>query len=241
MEKETAQEILDLSQKEYDEFASEFSESRQIFWEELKFLKEYAQKGDRILDIGCGNGRLSDLFKNEGMEYTGIDFSEKLIKIAKEERGKNGKFIQANALDLPFENNSFDTIFSIAVLHHTPSKENRMRFIFEANRVLKPGGVCVLTVWNTLNRKFAKAHMAHFLKKISGNSDLDFGDIIIPFGKQKRQRYIHSFTKISLRGLFEKNYFSNISVQNIKRKSGHANLVVVAQKKRKSTKDFDEK
>lgn len=237
MKKETAQAILKLSQEEYDEYASEFSNSRQFFWDELKFLKEYAREGSKVLDIGCGNGRLSDMFQNDEIDYTGVDFSEKLISIAKEERGENGTFIQADALKLPFKDNSFDTVFSIAVLHHIPSKENRVRFVSEAHRVLNPGGVCVLTVWNTLQRKFIKIHIVNSLKKIFGLSKLDIGDIIIPFGKNKRQRYIHSFTKKSLRKLFEKNDFSNISIQKIKRKSGHSNLVVIAQKDPKASMD----
>ncbi|MGM0629427.1 MAG: class I SAM-dependent methyltransferase [Patescibacteria group bacterium] len=230
MKKETAQAILKLSQEEYDEYASEFSNSRQFFWDELKFLKEYANKGDRVLDIGCGNGRLSDMFIDNDINYTGVDFSKSLIDIAKEERGENGRFIQADALKLPLKDNSFNTIFSIAVLHHIPSKGNRVRFVSEAYRVLNPGGVCVLTVWNTLNCKFTKIHVLNSLKKILFLSKLDFGDIIIPFGKNKRKRYIHSFTKKGLKKLFEKNGFSNISIQKIKRKSGHSNLVVIAQK-----------
>ncbi|MFP4617175.1 MAG: class I SAM-dependent methyltransferase [Candidatus Paceibacterota bacterium] len=230
MKKETAEKILKMSEKEYDEYASEFSNSRQFFWDELKFLKEYVNSGNSVLDIGCGNGRLSDLFKNEDIDYTGIDFSKQLIEIAKKERGKNGTFVQATALDLPFKDSSFDKVFSIAVLHHIPSKEKRDRFISEAHRVLKPDGICVLTVWNTFQSRFIKTHVEHSLKKVLGRSNLDFGDMIIPFGKQKRQRYIHSFTKTGLRRLFEKSGFSNISVQKIKRKSGQSNLVIIAQK-----------
>ena len=231
MKKETAQAILKLSKDEYDEYASEFSNSRQHFWDELKFLKNYANRGDRVLDIGCGNGRLSDMFIDNDIDYTGVDFSKSLIEIAKEERGKNGTFIQADALKLPFKDNSFDTVFSIAVIHHIPSKENRVKFVSEANRVLKPGGVFILTAWNTLQWRFLKSHTLHSLKKVFGLSDLNLGDIIIPFGKDKRQRYIHTLTKRSIRKLLKKNGFSEISVQDIKRKSGHSNLVAVAQKK----------
>ena len=102
MKKETAQAILKLSQEEYDEFASEFSASRQIFWDELQFLKEHVHKKDRVLDIGCGNGRLIDLFENENINYTGVDFSKKLIEIAKKERGEKGKFIQAGYWDVGY-------------------------------------------------------------------------------------------------------------------------------------------
>lgn len=219
-----------MSKKEYDEYASEFSNSRQFFWDELKFLKEYVNSGDSVLDIGCGNGRFSDLFKNEDIDYTGIDFSKQLIEIAKKERGKNGTFVQASALSLPFKDSSFDKVFSIAVLHHIPSKEKRKKFISEIHRALVPSGICVLTVWNTFQSRFIKTHVEHSLKKVLGRSNLDFGDMIIPFGKQKRQRYIHSFTKTGLRRLFEKSGFSNISVQKVKRKSGQSNLVIIAQK-----------
>lgn len=230
MKKETAQALLKLSQEEYDEYASEFSSSRQFFWDELKFLKEYANSGDNLLDIGCGNGRLSDMFENKNIRYTGVDFSKELIEIAKKERGKNKRFIQANALKLPFKDNSFDTVFSIAVLHHIPSKENRKKFLSEAHRVLKPNGICVLTVWNTLQWRFIKIHKKHFLDKIRGLSDLDFGDMIIPFGKNKRKRYVHTFTKRELQKLFKRNNFSNISIQEVKRESGYSNLVIIAQK-----------
>ena len=232
MKKETAQKLLKLSQEEYDEYASEFSNSRQFFWDELRFIKNYAHPGDRVLDVGCGNGRLSDMFENKNIQYTGVDFSKKLIEIAKKERGKNGTFLQANALNLPFEDSSFDAVFSIAVLHHIPSKENRIKFISEAYRVLKNDGVYTLTVWDTLQWKFIKSHKKHFLDRLRGLSELDFGDMIIPFGKKKRQRYIHTFTKRSLRKLFKRSGFSDISIQEIKRKSGHSNLVVIAQKNR---------
>lgn len=230
MKKDIAQKLLSLSEKEHDAFASEFSTSRPFFWRELDFLKEHVHTGTAVLDIGCGNGRLVDVFEGIDIEYTGIDFSKELIAIAQHERGSKGVFLKADALALPFEENSFDAVFSIAVLHHIPSRENRMQFVSEAYRVLKPGGVCVLTVWNIAQWKFFKVHLEHSLKKIFGVSKLDFGDIIIPFGKKKRERYIHMLTARSLKKLFKKSGFSDISVQEVKRKSGYSNLVVIAKK-----------
>ncbi len=231
MKKETADDLLKLSREEYDKYALEFSDTRQCFWEELKFLKEYVDVEYKVLDIGCGNGRLLDLFENIDINYTGVDSSKELIAIAQKLKGFKGTFIQADALSLPLEDNSFDAVFSIAVLHHIPSKENRMKFISEAHRVLKPGGIFVFTVWNTLQWKFAKTHLIHFFKKIFGFSKLDFGDIIISFGNEKRQRYIHSFTKHGIRNLFKKNNFADIYIQEVKRESGYANFVVIAKNK----------
>lgn len=230
MKKDTAQTLLTLSREEYDEYAKEFSHSRKNFWKELEFLKTYTHAGERVLDIGCGNGRLIDVLPSSGIHYTGIDFSKELITIAQEARGEKGTFIHADALSLPFENNSFDTVFSIAVLHHIPSHAHRMRFVAEAYRVLKPNGTCVLTVWNTLQWKFMKTHVVQTLKKLCGYSPMDFGDMILPFGKNKRQRYVHSFTTRGLKKMFERNNFSTISIREVKRQSGYANFVVTACK-----------
>jgi ubiquinone/menaquinone biosynthesis C-methylase UbiE len=230
VKKETAQKLLRLSKKEYNVFASEFSATRPFFWRELEYLKKYVFRGDSVLDIGCGNGRLVDLLGDTDIEYTGVDFSKELIAIAQSTRGTKGTFLKADALALPFEDSSFDVVYSVAVLHHIPSQENRKQFVREAFRVLKPGGVCVFTVWNIAQVKFLKTHILHGLKKIAGISELDFGDVIISFGKQKRQRYVHTFTKRSLQHLFGENGFSNISVQEVERKSGYANLVITAIK-----------
>jgi ubiquinone/menaquinone biosynthesis C-methylase UbiE len=230
VKKDTAQVLLKLSEEEYDVYASEFSNTRKYFWRELEFCKEYVKRGDKVLDIGCGNGRLHDAFDGTEIDYTGIDSSKELIAIAQKERGNNGTFIHGNALALPFADSTFDTVFSIAVLHHIPSKKYRKQFISEVHRVLKPGGVCVLTSWNTLQWKFAKAHAIHTLKKLCGLSRLDFGDLMLTFGKEKRKRYVHSLSKSGLRKLFTQNMFSDISVKEVRRKSGYANLVVVAHK-----------
>ena len=230
MKKETAQALLKLSEEEYDTYATEFSDTRKFFWRELEFLKEYVHKESRVLDIGCGNGRLVDMFEGMEINYTGIDSSKELIKIAKKERGSKGSFFHANALELPFDDGTFDTVFSIAVLHHVPSEAYRAQFVSEIHRVLKPGGTCVVTTWNILQWKFAKAHALHTTKILLGNSKLDFGDLMLTFGKEKRKRYVHALSKSSVRKLFKRNSFVDISVQEVQRKSGYANLVVVANK-----------
>jgi len=231
MKKDAAQKMLKLSEEEYDSYAEEFSNSRPFFWRELEDLNQFAKDGDNILDIGCGNGRLLSLLENKKIHYTGIDSSKKLIDIAKKNHSEEQKFIHANALSLPFQDKTFDTVFSIAVLHHVPSQKLRELFVAEASRVLKPKGILVLTVWNIYQWKFIKAHFLNTIKKILGQSDLDLGDIILSFGQKKRQRYIHGFTKKSLLQLLEKNGFTISSIKEVKRQSGYSNFVVIANKK----------
>ncbi len=231
MKKETAQKLLTFSEKEYDTYALEFSDSRPFFWRELGFLKKYARAEHNILDIGCGNGRILDLFGSKNIRYTGIDSSKELIEIAKKYRGDRGRFLHANALSLPFEDKSFDTVFSIAVLHHIPSKKFRNTFMSETYRVLKPRGTFIFTTWNILQWRFFKVHTIHILKKLVGRSDMDFGDTILSFGQLKRERYVHAFTKGSIKRLLKKHKFTVSSIEKVKRKSGYANLVIIAKKK----------
>jgi tRNA (uracil-5-)-methyltransferase TRM9 len=231
MKKETAQSILKLSEDEYDAFAREFSDTRAFFWKELEFLKEHVEPNQSVLDIGCGNGRLLNLFPDMPISYTGIDSSDELVKIARKVHGDKGTFLHGNAIALPFKGNSFDVVFSIAVIHHIPSKEFRGQFIAEANRVLKPGGKLIITTWNIRQWSFFKVHFFHTLKKIVGLSKLDFGDVVISFGKKKNQRYVHAFTKQEFTSLVKKHSFKILSSRNIKRKSGYSNLLVIATKK----------
>ena len=125
----------------------------------------------------------------------------------------------------------FDTTFAIAVLHHIPSKKFRTRFVIETYRTLKPRGTLVLTVWNIWQWRFFFAHLKHISKKMLGLSDLDFGDTILSFGQMKRKRYVHAFTKKSLRRILEKNGFTVSSIKEAKRRSGYANLVAIAKKR----------
>lgn len=227
MKKETADALLTLSEQEYDAMAGEFSRTRRFFWRELEFLKTYAHPGDRVLDVGCGNGRLLDLLEAMPVDYTGVDVSRELIAISHEQRGARGTFMQASALSLPFEDSSFDVVYSVAVLHHIPSHAYRRRFMEEINRVLKPGGTCVLTVWNIIQWKFAYAHLVQTVKKVCGLSPLDLGDVMLSFGNDKRKRYVHALRERELRHLFEASGLTCTSIKNVVRQSGYANVVAI--------------
>ena len=181
MEKEYAKYLLNKTKEDYNSIAEDFSSKRGKMWQELEFLKDYVSSGDKILDLGCGNGRLSELLQEKNTEYFGVDNSEELIKIAKK-RYPYGNFKIADALGLPFPINLFDKVISIAVLHHIPSEELRLQFIKEAKRVLKPKGIFITTAWDLLQRKISWGLLFKYtLLKLIGKSKLDFGDIFVPW------------------------------------------------------------
>ena len=157
MDKIYAKKISEDTRRNYNLIADDFSRTRRNLWPELSFLKEYVENGDKILDLGCGNGRLAELFKDKEIEYIGIDNSEKLIELAKNRyAAEKIRFIATDGVNLPFPENYFDKIFSIAVLHHIPSRELRLKFLSEARRVLKKDGIAVFTVWNLWQKKGIK-------------------------------------------------------------------------------------
>lgn len=176
-------------------------------WRDLKPLLDYTTPGDRVLDLGCGNGRLFQALKDKRIEYLGVDNSEKLIEIA---RGKYAapaaRFQVADGLSLSLLDNSFDKIYSIAVFHHIPSKEFRLQFLKEAKRVLKPDGFLILTVWKLAQKKSIKLILKYAVLKILGLSKLDFNDVLLPWAKTCK-RYVHQFSKRRLKKIIQNTGF----------------------------------
>ena len=207
MEREYAEYLLNKTKEDYDLIAEEYARTREFTWD-IEPLAKYVLPREKILDLGCGSGRLLKIFQKIEIDYLGVDGSKKLIKIA-QRKYPNAKFQVADVLNLSFPNNSFDKVFSIRVLPHIPSKEFQIRFLKEAKRVLKPGGLLILTawyLWGFTNKRNLLAIIKNLFLKIVGKSKLDFGDALIPWGK-KIMRYYHYFTKNSLKRLVRESGF----------------------------------
>ncbi len=103
-----------------------------------------------ILDVGCGIGG-SSLYLAEkfGARVTGITLSPVQANRAKERARAAGlqaktDFQVANALNIPFPDNSFDLVWSLESGEHMPDK---VKFLQECHRVLKPGGKLIFVTW----------------------------------------------------------------------------------------------
>ncbi len=98
-------------------------------------------KGKHLLEIGCGMGYDSLEFLKRGVRVTATDLTPNAVAMTIrhfEVEGVQAEAVHtANALDLPFDDNSFDAVWSNGVLHATGNTE---RAIQEARRVTKPGG-----------------------------------------------------------------------------------------------------
>lgn len=229
MDRNYAKYLLDKTRRDYNQIADDFSRTRGKIWEELKFLEENIAEDERVLDLGCGNGRLYEFLRRKSADYYGVDISEKLTAIAKK-RYPNAKFKVADALNLPFLDNFFDKIISIAVLHHIPSKEFRLQFLKEANRILKPGGMLFLVVWNLVSFKKSFIFLKYAALKILKKSNLDFGDAFFPWGEETL-RYVHRFSINELKKLIEAAGFKVKEIRILERQtSKESNILLIAQK-----------
>jgi ubiquinone/menaquinone biosynthesis C-methylase UbiE len=97
--------------------------------------------GDRLLDIGCGEGSLVDLLGNGGVPaiYAGIDLREEVIDEARATHGV-GPFTVASADALPFPNDAFEVVVASTLFSSVPSPEMEHAIAGEISRVLRPGG-----------------------------------------------------------------------------------------------------
>jgi len=194
-------------------------------------LKKFIKKGEKILDLGCGNGRLFEI-KNDA-EYFGADVSSKMIEIAKKNYPQ-GKFFLTSPLSLPFQDHFFDKVFCLSVFHHIPSFKYRMQFLKEIKRVLKKDGTLILTVWNLLPKKRVKWLLLKYtIFKLIGKSKLGFFDIFLPWKDSKGniiiQRYLHVFTLNSLKNTLEKAGFRVLEAKILKRSKKESNLFIMAR------------
>jgi len=106
-----------------------------------------ARPGERVVDLGCGTGRLAARIAAAGARVTGVDFSLESLR----EAGRLAPgllLVQADLTRLPFADGAFDRAVSSQVFHHLPGVDLRRRGAAEAARVLRKEGVLALTAYH---------------------------------------------------------------------------------------------
>lgn len=111
-------------------------------------LMEFDQHaGEEVLEIGGGMGTDLSQFARHGARVTDLDLSAGHLALARanfSRRGLEGRFVHHDAEALPFDDQTFDLVYSNGVLHHTP---NTRRVVGEIRRVLKPGGKAIIMMY----------------------------------------------------------------------------------------------
>jgi ubiquinone/menaquinone biosynthesis C-methylase UbiE len=116
---------------------------------DVRFCEQVFNRPGRLIDLGCGTGRLARPFLDRGFQYVGVDLSDEMLARAREENPA-ATFLKANLVDLAdVPDASFDWAACLfSTLGMIRGVENRRSALRSFIRILKPGGALVLHVHN---------------------------------------------------------------------------------------------
>lgn len=150
------------------------------------------QETDTVLDIGVGTGNALGYYPRRG-KIIGIDLSSGMLREARKKIVENKldhvTIFQANALQLPFEDSTFDHIF---ISHVISVVSDPVRLIQEAQRVAKPGSrIVIVNHFQSTNRIIAMIEkwLCPLCTKLGWRSDLALQDLIRKTGVEIDYRY----------------------------------------------------
>jgi SAM-dependent methyltransferase len=115
-----------------------------------RYLDDLAVEGRDVLEIGLGYGTVGQILAKRGARYHGADIATGPVAMMRDRLLRcgldvEGSLVQASALDLPWNEGTFDVVVSIGCLHHTGDLP---RAVSEVHRVLAPGGTAFVMLYN---------------------------------------------------------------------------------------------
>ncbi len=161
------QRLNEINRDFYTRFAGAFAESRSLTQSSLRRVLDRVPPGGRVLDLGCGHGRVAHLLDQHrpGARYLGLDFSDDLLRLARDgavglERIET-EFMPADLTEPGWarvlESRRFEAALALAVLHHIPGYENRRSILRDLGRHLSPAGSLVISTWQfTTNERMRR-------------------------------------------------------------------------------------
>ena len=211
--------------KVYDVIAESFDSTRKYPWKEVSEFIELVTSSDYVLDLGSGNGRHAKLLAQQSRGTIGLDISFNILKLSLEKElnsiTRDINLINCDAVKIPFKENVFDKLISIALIHHLDTEEKRITVLNEIYRILKKEGVAQISCWLKSHPRFSKDDL---------RDDIQAGkkDIIVPWtlpNGEKISRYYYLFEIKELEELAEK-----IGFTIIESKESNHNLYLMLKK-----------
>ena len=198
----------------YDTIAEYFDSTRKYIWKSVRMLLKDIDKGSKGIDIGCGNGR-NMLFRKD-LDMVGIDNCKSLVGICKK---KGLQVSLGDATLLPYSNNTFDFAISMAVLHHLSTPSRRNIAVLEMIRILKSGGIGMISVWSVEQPKKSKRIFVEGDNIVSWKSPI-YIDNHRTQDYMCHDRYYYIFSEIGFREWID-TFSESIHIQNIYNEVGN--------------------
>jgi tRNA (uracil-5-)-methyltransferase TRM9 len=202
--------LLSLNREFYTTFARPFAGSRPVSDPALTCILPHIGRCARVLDVGCGNGRLALLLDQErpDVTYLGVDVVPGLIEIA---RAKIAQFkaisaefhvaditrpgwdrALADEADRRRSGAGFDCVVALAVLHHLPSFDLRARVMRDLFGLLDANGCLILSTWQFLGSARMRRKIVDWEKAGVSEEVLEPGDYLLDWKRGGRGlRYCH--------------------------------------------------
>jgi len=227
MKEEIVEKLHRLNQEFYQSFSTSFSLTRQRIQPGVRKIIDRFKSGEKWLDIGCGNGNLAVELLKIGWEgnYLGIDFSEKLVQIAKESASTLNAIgnidINFRTTDIlntgwieDLSQTHWDGIVMFAVLHHIPENETRKEILKSIRSILPAGSPLFISVWQVQNSPRLLQRIHSWAEIGLDESLVEKGDVLMDWRAQNigedgkpGYRYVHMFTENELERLAEETGF----------------------------------
>ena len=139
-----------MSDSHFDEIATVYDESlpahvvEHYLRKRTAFVAAFCPRGS-ALDVGCGTGALAQRLAGIGYDVVGVDPSEGMLEIMRA-RSPETRAVKASGTSLPFDDDSFDLVLTVAAMHHIADPDGIRRTLAEMVRVAKPSGR--ILVWD---------------------------------------------------------------------------------------------
>ena len=197
MLKETEDRLLELNRQFYNAFAEAFSDSRGRSEPGFERIVAQIEPGERVLDLGCGQGRLAQLLP-PSCAYVGVDSAAEMLQIAAERTQSTGTpatFVESDLVEGNWPTlvgDPFDWIILRAVLHHIPGYHNRRDVVAQARQLLAPTGHIVIANWQFLRIERLRRRLVPWSEQDISADDVEDGDYLLDWHRQGRgTRYAH--------------------------------------------------
>ena len=223
----------------WNAIAQSFDSTRREPWDEcIDFINNLPRRS-LVADVGCGNGRHLIPCAEHCKKVIGLDVSKELLKIVQkkinEKKLNNVDLIHSDAVDIPVRENRVDALLYIATLHNISQGYRRIKSLNEINRILKPKGKAIISVWSRWQDKFRQ----HFIKKCLTSFDKnEFGDINIYWRQHGLSipRFYHLYSKRELKQNLNETGFEILKLEGVKyfSKKHYDNYFAIVTPKRKT-------
>ncbi len=235
---ETERRLLEINRSFYDRFALQFAGSRSTGQASLRRVLNTIGDGERVLDVGCGDGRAARALDEMGpsVSYVGVDGSESFVTLARQRaeglRRTSAAFVCADVTQADWLSHlpttPFDCVLALAVLHHIPGQAARQRLVQQMASRLGASGRLIASTWRFTSSERLRKKVVPWATVDLEEGQLDGGDYLLDWERGGYGlRYCHDIGEDELRRMLEQ---SGLAVCDLFLADNGLNLYVVAKR-----------